>query len=76
MGSQNDANRTGKYAHLPQGYKVVFVAPASPSGNVSSVCANRACSYNFANGTYTHIPSGRIYGESINWKTYTLEIFP
>ena len=60
-GSQNAANRTGKYAHLPQGYKVVFVAPASPSGNVSSVCANRACSYNFANGTYTHIPSGRIY---------------
>ena len=60
-GSQNAANRTGKYAHLPQGYKVVFVAPASPSGNVSSVCANRAWSYNFANGTYTHIPSGRIY---------------
>ena len=60
-GSQNATNRTGKYAHLPQGYKVVFVAPASPSGNVSSVCANRACSYNFANGTYTHIPSGRIY---------------
>ena len=60
-GSQNAASRTGKYQFLPQGYKVVFVSPASASGNVSSVCAQRACKYNFTDGTYTHIPSGTVY---------------
>ena len=60
-GSQNAASRKGKYQWLAQGYKVVFVSPASASGNVSSVCSGRACKYNFADGTYTHIPSGTVY---------------
>ena len=60
-GSQISASRSGRYRGLAQGYQVVFVSPASASGNVSSVCARRACKYNFADGTYTHIPSGIVY---------------
>jgi prepilin-type N-terminal cleavage/methylation domain-containing protein len=34
-------------------YKWVLVNPADATGNVSSACAQRACSYNFSNNTYT-----------------------
>ena len=60
-GSQNAASKKGKYRWLPNGYKVVFVSPASSTGNVSSVCSQRSCKYNFSNNTYTHISSGRVY---------------
>ena len=34
-------------------YKWILVNPADATGNVSSACAQRACSYNFSNNTYT-----------------------
>jgi len=34
-------------------YKWVLVNPADATGNVSSGCAQRACTYNFSNNTYT-----------------------
>lgn len=33
-------------------YKWILVNPADSTGNVSSACANRACSYNFSNNSY------------------------
>tara|TARA_Y100000741_G_scaffold259479_1_gene200328 strand:- start:250 stop:1122 length:873 start_codon:yes stop_codon:yes gene_type:complete len=60
-GSQNAKNKQGRYRWLKSGYKVVFVSPASASGNVSSVCARRGCKYNFSNNTYTHISTGTVY---------------
>ena len=49
-------------------YRFVMTEGASASGNIASSCANRNCKYNFSNGTYTVLNSGKTYkaGESID----------